>query len=179
MNGAASPAGADQLPLAVVLDTNVCLDLFLFADPVVQGLTEQLRQQLFCAHYSEQTREEWRRVLDYRVWKLDHSRQTALQAAFDGLLHAHSISDIPPAGSPLPQCRDPDDQKFLQLALALSPSVLITKDRDLLKLARVCRRRHAIAIVTPSSWNDLDTSAMGALYTELRQRRDAIEKPGF
>jgi len=29
----------------------------------------------------------------------------------------------------LPQCRDPDDQKFLEAALAAKADVLITKDR--------------------------------------------------
>ena len=36
----------------------------------------------------------------------------------------------------LPRCADPDDQKFLELALAARADVLITKDHKLLELAR-------------------------------------------
>ena len=36
----------------------------------------------------------------------------------------------------LPQCRDADDQKFLELAAAAGADVLVTKDRELLRMQR-------------------------------------------
>jgi predicted nucleic acid-binding protein len=36
----------------------------------------------------------------------------------------------------LPRCGDPDDQKFLEAALAAGADCLLTKDRKLLELAR-------------------------------------------
>lgn len=36
----------------------------------------------------------------------------------------------------LPQCRDADDQKFLVLAAATGADVLVTKDRELLRMKR-------------------------------------------
>ncbi len=172
-----APAVSDELPL--VLDTNVCLDLFLFADSAVAGLHEQLRRGPFRAYYSGETREEWRRVLGYAVWKLDEHRQQCLLDEFDGLLARHSVDDLRPKGPTLPTCRDPDDQKFLQLAAALPACVLISKDRDLLKLARSCRRKLSFAIVSPGAWAAVDSAAADALYAELRQRRHAIANPGF
>jgi predicted nucleic acid-binding protein len=38
----------------------------------------------------------------------------------------------------LPVCRDPDDQKFLELAAAAKADCLVTRDRDLLRLTRRC-----------------------------------------
>jgi predicted nucleic acid-binding protein len=46
----------------------------------------------------------------------------------------------------LPRCRDKDDQKFLEAALAARADVLVTKDRALLDLAR---RTARFSIVTP------------------------------
>jgi predicted nucleic acid-binding protein len=47
----------------------------------------------------------------------------------------------------LPRCADPDDQIFLELALAARADVLVTKDHKLLELAR---RTKAFRILTPA-----------------------------
>ena len=51
----------------------------------------------------------------------------------------------------LPACRDPDDQKFLEAALAAQAQFLITKDRELLQLAK---RRSGVPfrILTPADF---------------------------
>jgi predicted nucleic acid-binding protein len=49
----------------------------------------------------------------------------------------------------LPLCRDPDDQKFLELARDCKASALVTKDRALLELARRKRRPLPFRIVRP------------------------------
>lgn len=48
----------------------------------------------------------------------------------------------PPARNlpPLPLCRDPDDQKFLELAQAAKAGLLVTKDKALLALAKKADR---------------------------------------
>ena len=43
---------------------------------------------------------------------------------------------------PLPRCKDPDDQKFLELAARCAARVLVTRDNSLLRLSR---RAQAIA----------------------------------
>jgi len=47
-----------------------------------------------------------------------------------------------------PRCRDPDDQMFLDLALAARADVLVTGDGDLLALAD----KFPIPIVTPAEF---------------------------
>jgi predicted nucleic acid-binding protein len=64
-----------------------------------------------------------------------------------------------PERARLPQCRDPDDQKFLELAMAANADVLVTKDRALLELARRKRaqvgRTVPFRILTPEEFEDL------------------------
>src|SRR6266704_3057802 len=64
---------------------------------------------------------------------------------------AHRIeSPVPGAGrAKLPACCDPDDQKFLEAALAARAGFLITKDRALLELAA---RVAAFRILTPEGF---------------------------
>jgi len=51
----------------------------------------------------------------------------------------------------LPVCRDPDDQKFLEAALAAGAVFLVTKDRALLELAHK-RARLPFRIVKPADF---------------------------
>lgn len=52
----------------------------------------------------------------------------------------------------LPQCRDPDDQKFLEAALAAGAQFLVTKDRELLALDRR-RPQLPFRIVAPARYS--------------------------
>ena len=102
---------------ALVLDTNIVLDVFVFADetarPVLPALAEGRRQWVATAAM----REELARVLAYP--------QIVPRLAFYGLeasdvlgafdRHA-AIVDAPPK-APV-TCSDPDDQKFIDLAVA-------------------------------------------------------------
>jgi len=51
----------------------------------------------------------------------------------------------------LPLCRDPDDQKFLEAALAARAEFLVTKDRELLALGKK-RARVPFLIITPAQF---------------------------
>jgi predicted nucleic acid-binding protein len=53
----------------------------------------------------------------------------------------------------LPRCGDPDDQKFLEAALAAGADYLVTKDRKLLQLAR--KKGVPFRIVTPAELGGL------------------------
>jgi hypothetical protein len=49
----------------------------------------------------------------------------------------------------LPKCSDPDDQKFLELALACGATALLTRDEALLSLGRKKSRPLPFRIITP------------------------------
>jgi predicted nucleic acid-binding protein len=54
----------------------------------------------------------------------------------------------------LPVCRDPDDQKFLELASECSAAFLVTRDRALLVLGRRHARRLLFRVVTPQEFGE-------------------------
>ena len=56
---------------------------------------------------------------------------------------------VDPALPLLPKCRDPDDQMFLELALAGHADMLISRDNQVLKLARARQRPCPFAILAP------------------------------
>jgi predicted nucleic acid-binding protein len=74
-------------------------------------------------------------------------------AAFDlavSLLPAAAMTPRPEVK--LPRCADPDDQKFLELALASGAECLLSKDKALLQLARRTAREGWFLILCPSAW---------------------------
>jgi len=154
-------------PQRLVLDTNVCLDLFVFGDPRCVALREALRSASVEAVTDEACRDEWLAVLEYPQLALDAARQAAALAAYDALLRlwlpsprrklessdCDALMHESRAGSPrLPRCADADDQKFLELAQASGAQWLLSRDRELLKLARRTRRGHGFDVVTPQDW---------------------------
>ena len=143
-----------ELPRRLVLDTNVCLDLLVFRDPRWTALLSALRQAEVRAFTRADCRMEWRLVLAYTRLGLDASRQAAALAEFDKL-----IALLPDPGpgdeamlNRLPGCRDPDDQKFIELAAACDADALITKDKLVLKLARKTRKLALFRILSPEQW---------------------------
>ena len=96
----------------VVLDTNVLLSLFVFADSRYARLRERLTAGELIALTDGRCLGEFRRVLAYPMFSLADAAQ---RAAFDAYTALSGI--VPAAAEPLalPQCRDPDDQKFLEL----------------------------------------------------------------
>lgn len=159
-----SPGPPNAASPRLVLDTNVCLDLFVFDDMEVAPLRAALRQGSVVAVTHADCRDEWLRVLDYPQLGLDAARREAARRAFDATVHLLAVDlaappghagdgDIHPTQSPrLPRCADPDDQKFLQLALASGARWLLSRDAALLALARRCTRDGLFSILPPHAW---------------------------
>ena len=153
---ATNMTGSTRVP-RVVLDTNVCLDLLLFGDPRAEALQRALARGDIIAVGNRECRDEWLRVLRYPALRLDETRRAALVGAHDALLHSLDAIDPAAASRPhatLPRCRDPDDQKFLQLAHDAGARWLVSRDRHLLSLARRCRREGLFEILTPEQWSE-------------------------
>ncbi len=136
-------------PSLLVLDTNVVLDCLVFKDPRVVALAAALKAGTVAWAACPRMREELRRALAYpslQAWEPDSEHTLAY---FDRL--ALLSSDPPhPQASPL-LCSDPDDQIFIELALARQASWLLTRDRALLKLKRRAAGR-GLQIAPPESW---------------------------
>lgn len=141
-----------MIPKRIVLDTNVCLDLFVFCDPRWAALLGCMQRGEVEAVTRDDCRTEWQIVLGYTHLKLDEARRLTVAQAFDALIRCHPIPAADIAVPKLPVCKDKDDQKFLELSRDIKADVLITKDKALLKLARKTRRDGLFDIMTPDAW---------------------------
>lgn len=130
----------------VVLDTNVLLSLFVFADSRYAPLRGRLESGAWLALTDERCLREFRRVLAYPMFSLDEAAQAAAHDAYAALVELVPAAADP---APLPKCKDPDDQKFLEVARDGAAQWLITADKALLKLARRRKLAHLYDIVTP------------------------------
>lgn len=142
----------------IVIDTNVCLDLFVFRDPRWAPLLRALEGGALQAVTRADCREEYLVVLRYPHLPLDDDSRALAAARFDTL-----IAVVAPASRPvrLPVCTDRDDQKFLELARDAGAATLITKDKALLKLNRKTSQAGMFRIMLPEVW--IAQQATGAL----------------
>ena len=118
----------------IVIDTNIVLDLFVFRDPLAQPLVLALASQKYKWIATVPMRDELARVLEYPniVLRLSRVQISAAEvlAQFDDQVQ---WMDVAPKAHLI--CRDPDDQKFIDLALA-HQAVLLSKDRLVLCMAK-------------------------------------------
>lgn len=142
-----------MIPTRIVIDTNVCLDLFVFRDPRWETLLTALQDGSVEAVTRHDCRTEWLKVLEYRHLPLDAGSRPRIIAQFDALITCISQERLSARDDiPLPRCKDPDDQKFLELSRDAHARVLITKDKALLKLAHKTARAGLFAIIPPDKW---------------------------
>ena len=114
----------------IVIDTNILLDLFVFADPLAAPLRQQLDAGVFDWIVTAPMREELDRVLAYpqivpRMAYYQRSHAEVL-AFFDA-----GARLVAPAPKALVTCKDADDQKFIDLAVA-HRAQLLSKDKAVL-----------------------------------------------
>ncbi|MBE7421728.1 MAG: putative toxin-antitoxin system toxin component, PIN family [Zoogloeaceae bacterium] len=124
--------------LRLALDTNVVLDLLHFGDPAVAPLRRALADGRAACFASAETRAELAHVLGYARFKMGDDEVRRILDEYDAL--ARPCEAAGGALPPLPQCRDADDQKFLELALAARADLLVSKDKALLVLAKKSAR---------------------------------------
>ena len=86
---------------------------------------------------------------------LDAEAQAACIAQCRRLARRIDAAAPAPQGM-LPACRDPDDQKFLEAALAAGAQFLVTKDRELLEVGRkkALGRALPFRIITPAQFRN-------------------------
>ncbi|MDR5793328.1 putative toxin-antitoxin system toxin component, PIN family [Caballeronia sp. LZ008] len=143
-NSAAPQPGSPR----VVLDSNVWIDILVFDDPATRPIHAALVARTLEALIDERCLRELTRVLDYPQFvRMDVDKTAALASV--ARLSTLVAATIDENGRPLPQCKDRDDQKFLELAHASGAQWLVSKDRAVLKLARRVARDFAFRIAEP------------------------------
>jgi len=133
----------------IVIDTNVLLDLFVFHDPRWADLLAAIESKEIDAITRADCRAEYLAVLHYQHLPLDDDSRLEAAARFDALLR---LVDVDSKAIRLPVCTDRDDQKFMELARDAGASILISKDKALLKLGRKTAQAGLFRIMLPEVW---------------------------
>jgi putative PIN family toxin of toxin-antitoxin system len=136
----------------LVIDTNVWLDLLVFGDGSVARLRRTIAAGATCLA-SDAMREELRAVLMRSRFALDEASRARALAAFDA-----SIRRVAEAPDCRLACSDPDDRKFLDLAVGHRAHWLLSRDKALLRARRHALGRFDLRIGAPLDfYNWLDS----------------------
>lgn len=139
-----------RLDSLLVLDTNTVLALWMFGDPGLAGLAAHVAGGHCILLTRPDALEELAQVLAYRQFKQPPETQEAILEHYRSI--TQRVAEPSPTPSPLPACRDRDDQKFLEIARDGKATALLTRDKALLRLARHRLVREHFAILTPEAW---------------------------
>jgi len=118
----------------VVVDTNIALDLLLFDDPASRPLADALAAGRLRWLATDAMRAEFERVLGYPPMLARRERDGRNAAALLGAFDARVVPADAATRAPC-RCADPDDQIFIDLAVA-HRALLLSKDRAVLAMAR-------------------------------------------
>jgi uncharacterized protein len=146
-NPAAALGGAPQA--RVVIDTNAVLDWLVFRDPSMDLLSAAIEAGHLCWIATLPMRDELASVLARGLEGRAPPDEVPLWTTWQRLCR-----QVPPPAPLSPArrllCTDPDDQMFIDLAMATGARWLVTRDRALLRLARRARL-HGVSITTPTT----------------------------
>lgn len=118
----------------LVIDTNIVLDCFVFSDLAAKPVVQGLQSGEFDWISTQAMRDELDRVLGYPqiVPRLVYYKLTAedVLIAFDRYARL-----VPIASKAMLNCRDADDQKFIDLAIT-HKAMLLSKDKDVMNMQK-------------------------------------------
>jgi putative PIN family toxin of toxin-antitoxin system len=135
-------------PERIVLDTQVVMDWLVFREASILPLTQAVSDGSLLWIGRPEMLAELRHVLGRGVaaaWTPDLAE---IEACFERLCQMQPQTPTPAVRL---VCRDPDDQIFIDLALAAGARWLISRDRAVLALARRARKL-GLEILTPAAW---------------------------
>ncbi|WP_416142475.1 putative toxin-antitoxin system toxin component, PIN family [Hydrogenophaga sp.] len=118
----------------LVLDTNIALDLFVFQDAATEALRQAVERADDAWIATASMREELVRVLDYpQIARRLNAQARPAQDVLDAFDRCtRLVAEAPKAAY---TCKDPDDQKFIDLAAA-HRATLVSKDDAVLCMAK-------------------------------------------
>jgi len=137
----------------LVADTQVVLDWLVFRDATARPLLQAVLAGQLRWLATPAMRAELEHMLRHpTLARWDHQAEHALT-----FFECHAILHGDPMATSTPplRCSDPDDQIFIDAALAHHATWLVTRDRALLKLRRRALA-HGLRIVQPAEWRDTD-----------------------
>jgi predicted nucleic acid-binding protein len=143
---------AAMQPKLIVIDTQSLFDWMVFQNPVCALWATALSAGEWEWIFTSEMKAEFEFVAakGFGVrWPVSHD-----DVASTWTRHAHVVEIPPPPGAAARlSCTDPDDQKFIDLAIALRAHTLVTRDKALLRLARKALERHGVRVCKPEVWS--------------------------
>ena len=143
------PRALPSPPEFVVLDTNAVLDWLVFRDPSAAPLVEALETGRLRWLATAGMRRELAHMLVHPSlarWLPDSERVLTVFESYATL-----VEPDPPLAPHGLRCSDPDDQPFIDLAVAQRARWLVSHDRAVLRLARRLRV-HGVEVLRPVDW---------------------------
>ena len=135
----------------IVIDTQSLFDWMVFRNPACATWGSALAGQDWEWIFTSNMKAEFDFVAAKGFgerWPVDVGTLAATWAR-----HGRMVDSPAPLGAAdRLHCTDPDDQKFIDLAIAARAHTLVTRDKALLKLARKALARHGLRICRPEAW---------------------------
>lgn len=138
----------DSPPPTAVIDTQVVMDWLVFDEPGVAPLVEAITRRELHWLGTPAMKAELLHVLSRGIGASRAPDLARIHAAFATWCQTYQAS--PPRLQRL-LCRDPDDQMFIDLAVATQCTWLISRDRAVLALAKRARA-FKLTIAKPEIW---------------------------
>lgn len=133
----------------LVLDSNVVLDWLVFRDPSSRAIAAAITSRRARWITTAAMRDELEHVLTRCAFSRWRANRTEVLVQWE---RWSERADAPAAAPSGLRCTDPDDQKFIDLALHAGVSALLSRDRAVLKLAGRARSL-GLAIQTAAAWS--------------------------
>jgi len=133
----------------IVIDTNVLLSAALSPNGTARKALDKVYKEFKIAQ-SDETYQE----LNTRIYKRKFDKYISDEDRQDFLDIVKKSSQFIEIKSQINTCRDPDDNKFLELAKDANAEFLITGDQDLLSLKTLAEYQNEI--ITTRDFIDLD-----------------------
>jgi putative PIN family toxin of toxin-antitoxin system len=141
--------------MTFILDCNVWLDWLLFNDRTVAKFKAGFEAREFQFFGTEHMRSELLDVLNRQsigqkfIARSPFGSVEAMMAEYDRVVSVQPKPEIRPV--PLPQCKDQDDQMFVDLLVA-TKAILISKDRHLLAMAPKLKKLFSVQVIHPNKF---------------------------